>query len=276
MRPLFDTLKRHLPTAAGLWTDLRAARYFRRRYGPLNREARQRLFGDGPATVLGGPFQGLRYIIDHGWGSLAPRWLGTYERELHPIMRTLLREGPAVIADVGAAEGYYAAGFARALPATPVHAFDISLRARRALRRMRHINHCANLHVRGLCRPADLQRLFAGKPSGFLLCDIEGGELELLDPRPAPALEHVIMLIECHRVADLPPDAVADRLAERFRHSHRATQIPTTVREPSVDGAGLPPSLLADAAWLRVAMDEGRGEPQCWLWLQPTAHGPNR
>lgn len=271
MRSLFDTLKRHLPIAAGFWTDLRAARYFRRRYGPLNREARQRLFGDGPATVLGGPFHGLRYIVDHGWGSLAPKWLGTYESELTPIVHDLLRERPAVIADVGAAEGYYAAGFAAALPGTPVHAFDISLRARRALRRMRRLNQCPNLHVRGRCRPADLQRLFAAQPSGFLLCDIEGGELALLDPRPAPVLERVPMLIECHRVGDLAPAAVADRLAERFSRSHRATRIPTAARDPLVDAAGLPPSLQADAAWLRVAMDEGRGEPQCWLWLQPAA-----
>lgn len=266
-------IKERLPFFAALWTDQRSARYFRRRYGALNRDARQRLFGTGSAVVLTGPFRGLGYPTESGWGSLVPKWLGTYECELAAIVTDVVRQRPALIVDIGSAEGYYAAGLARLLPGTPVHAFDTSPRARRALRAMRSQNGCANLEVHGACRPTDLQRMLANQHPAFLLCDIEGGELELLDVAAAPVLARTQLLIECHRIGELTPAAVADLLAARFSATHRQVRVAARERDPKTDSTGLPPAIIADPEWLRTAMDEGRGEPQCWLWLVPPATG---
>ena len=74
--------------------------------------------------VAGGPFQGLRYIRESVGSAWAPKMLGTYEKELWPVVDVLIRRRPRWIVDVGAAEGYYAVGLAMRLGAAQVVAFE--------------------------------------------------------------------------------------------------------------------------------------------------------
>src|SRR5438105_426555 len=69
-------------------------------------------------TVLDGPFRGLRYPSASSLHSgLLPKLLGTYEAELHgPIEHLLKSRTYGAVVDVGAAEGYYAVGFALRCP----------------------------------------------------------------------------------------------------------------------------------------------------------------
>src|SRR4051812_27066698 len=87
---------------------------------------------EGGPRILGGPFAGMDYVDHATEGALMPRLLGTYESELHPHLATFAAEGLDDIVDVGCAEGYYAVGLARMMPAVTVHAFDIDEKARAA------------------------------------------------------------------------------------------------------------------------------------------------
>jgi len=85
--------------------------------------------------VLGGPFAGMQYFANttaqHALGVRA--LLGSYESELHDIVQQLINQEWDTIVDIGAAEGYYAVGFARACPKAKVIAFEGEEDARRVL-----------------------------------------------------------------------------------------------------------------------------------------------
>jgi hypothetical protein len=47
------------------------------------------------------------------WGPIEPKWLGTYELELHSIIKGILRAEYNTIIDIGSAEGYYSVGLGK-------------------------------------------------------------------------------------------------------------------------------------------------------------------
>ena len=82
-------------------------------------------------TVRSGPFTGMKYPKAEAAGSaFIPKLLGSYERELHPMIERLIAKGYDDVIDVGCAEGYYATGMALRLPGARVHAYDTSETAR--------------------------------------------------------------------------------------------------------------------------------------------------
>src|SRR3954471_21407829 len=62
-------------------------------------------------TVLNGPFAGLVYpSVDASLASLFAKLLGSYEREIHPVVEKICTAEYTDIVNVGCAEGYYAVG----------------------------------------------------------------------------------------------------------------------------------------------------------------------
>ena len=81
-------------------------------------------------TVRNGPFRGMRYPERASVGSaLVPKLLGSYERELQPVLEDILAREHSEIVDIGCAEGYYAVGLALRLPAARVFAYDTNVMA---------------------------------------------------------------------------------------------------------------------------------------------------
>jgi len=79
-------------------------------------------------TVLSGPFAGMRYppfAVERG-ELIVAQLLGAYEMELHDAVRDVIARRPQQVVDIGASDGYYAAGFARALPEAVVHAYEMN------------------------------------------------------------------------------------------------------------------------------------------------------
>ena len=139
--------------------------------------------------VIRGPFAGMM-LPDHaawGDGDRAPKLLGTYEANLHgPLLEAVSRH-PAVVVNVGCAEGYFAVGLARLLPDAEVHAFDANRRAGDICRRAAELNGVATrLRVDGECTLEMLANLVAGPNRTLVFMDCEGAERELLDPERAP------------------------------------------------------------------------------------------
>lgn len=169
--------------------------------------------------VAAGPFAGMRYLSRASSSVLGAKLLGSYEKELHPAIEILIARQPRTIVDIGAAEGYYAVGFAKRVLEARVLCFDTDQTARERLCELASLNGVGSrIQSFGLCTHADLNRACA--PRTLVICDIEGGEAELLDPTQAPQLAEVDMLVEMH---DGPNSrAIETQLLARFRDTHES------------------------------------------------------
>jgi hypothetical protein len=220
-------------------------------------------------TVVGGPFRGLRYPAQASWGSaFLPKLLGTYERELHEAIERVVRRPYRLVVDIGAAEGYYAVGFALRMSQAPVIAFEIDAAARAMLTRViEHNGVQGRVAVAQCCDGAQLLDL-AQRGPGFLLSDCEGCEFELFQPAQVLALSEWDLLIETH---DSLRQNITRQLAARFRRTHRVTLI-----KPHQRTAADFPLRGAFSRFERLAaMDEGRHRAK-WLLLESTSRWTSR
>ncbi len=214
--------------------------------------------------VLSGPFAGMQLA---GF-PVAPELLGTYERELHDTVRALARAPFRRVVNVGARFGYYAVGIARLMPSARLTAFEGDAEARAQLVATAALNGVADrVDVRGFCEPFDLAAVLGSEDAALVVCDIDGGEESLLDPRLVPALSRETMLVECHTYGELRTEPL---MTMRFLPTHEVrriavegrvlTDLPANVGEPW--RSRMPRTLEA-------LMQEHRGMPQSWLLLTP-------
>src|SRR6516164_6432959 len=107
---LKQDVQRYFPNALLIWSAARRRRYFRKLLSARQRYHKQVFFGNCDPHVLSGPFAGLRYLDEPIWGPIEPKWLGTYEQELLPVIQQIIQTPYSTIIDIGSAEGYYAVG----------------------------------------------------------------------------------------------------------------------------------------------------------------------
>jgi hypothetical protein len=219
-------------------------------------------------TVLSGPFAGTKlYLSPLSGRHLLGYLLGTQEIELHGAVEKIVSRGYTTIINIGAADGYYALGLARRLPQACVLAFEANSSHHKYLNASARVNGVAQrMFVRGLCRGQDLHVALATvrKPA-LVICDIEGGEVDLLDPESIAALRSVDILVETHDqyVADC-----TDIITSRFAPTHAVQQFSGRPRVASdFPSAALPllARMLPETAI--ELMNERRKEPQQWLLL---------
>jgi len=212
-----------------------------------------------------GPFRGLRIVVDQAvidW----PKVLGTYELELHSVFEKIIAAPPAVVVNVGAAEGYYAAGLAARCPGSHVVAFEGRPAMREHISRVSAANGVAErIEIRGWCDSEELEQMLSRHPGALLLVDIEGVETDLLDPVRIPGLAHCPMLVEEH---DVMRPGCTQALLERFTPTHRIQ----VIRERPRRDRDLPIQWPLSRCWLRRLMRENRPGPQTWLYLVPVGY----
>lgn len=173
-------------------------------------------------SVLQGPFAGMAFLAASAEGCHVPKLLGCYEQPLHRAIEAAMAADYATVVNIGCAEGYYTVGMARRMPATRFLAFDIDDTARQTCRALAERNGVADrVEIGTRFDPAG----FAALPPGrtLVLCDIEGGEGELLDPALAPELARMDLIVESH---DCLTAGMTARLTERFRPTHDIAVIP--------------------------------------------------
>lgn len=214
--------------------------------------------------VLSGPFAGMHYVGESAGSAFAPKIFGTYEAELHGVVEEMCAGRPARIVDIGAAEGYYAVGLATRCAQATVVAFEREARARELLATMARANGvCERLAIQGECSADTLRTALAGD-EGCLVCDIEGGELRVLDGALVAALARWTLLVETHDY--LVPGTEAT-LRQRFSPTHKIREVASRPRAR----ADLPPSLrhwLMDR-WMARYLEEFRPAAMTWLFMQP-------
>ena len=249
-------------------------RAFRRLPGPLRDAARWtlrprrrfllgRLRALAADHVMSGPFGGMRLA---GLPA-AQELLGTYEHELFDTVHALARGPYRTVVNVGARNGYYAVGLARLMPNARVTAFEGDDEARALLAATVALNGVAGrVDVRGFCEPPDLAVALEAKDA-LVVCDIDGGEDTLLDPRLVPALAHATMLVECHTYGELRTEPL---MTMRFLPTHEVQRIAVEERVLAHLPAGVgEPWRSRMPRTLEALMHEHRAMPQSWLLLTP-------
>ena len=218
------------------------------------------MLGLDGSRVQTGPFAGMEYAASATEGSLSARLLGCYESELHPHIEAFAQAGLRHVLDIGCAEGYYAVGFARLMPAARVHAFDLNPTAREACRALAQANGVA-VEIGSEFRGEDFA---AYPPQTLVFVDIEGGERDLLDPVRYPALRRLPIIVETHPTA--PGGAgVTELLTERFRATHDIVRVDHAPRVPQT------PEWLQKLGHLDLLLAawEWRGAATPWLVMHP-------
>lgn len=167
-------------------------------------------------VVLAGPFSGMRYITKAFFSTIFPKYFGTYELELHPYLSEIICDASSRYLDIGAADGYYAVGLAKANSHATVVAYEESDEARELLQDLSKLNGVSErLRIEGRCDCLQLRQELQSDPSSILIMDIEGGEETLLDPQAIPELAELTFgIIEIHSTA------IGQKVISRFKSTH--------------------------------------------------------
>lgn len=179
-----------------------------------NRNLSKIFGGEDKASVLNGPFKGMLYINNAYGSQLLPKIIGSYEEPIHHWIKEICKTEYSSIIDVGCAEGYYAVGFKYLNKNSIVYGFDVNKSAISAASKLASLNKC-DVHFGENCSHLTLNEL-AGQGT-LLFCDIEGAELDLLDPNKAPSLRSTDILVEAH---DCFIKNLSNVLIDRFYKTH--------------------------------------------------------
>lgn len=214
--------------------------------------------------VMSGNFRGMRLM----GLPVAPELLGTYERELSDVVRELVQRSFGRVVNVGARDGYYAVGLALLLPHAQVWAFEWDDEARGTLAETARANRVADrVQVRGYCDAPALAVALAEGTGVLLVCDIDGGEVPLLDPALVPALTRATILVECHGPPKPPSEPL---LVMRFLPTHDVRRVALEARLLAQLPSGVAePWRSRMPATMEALLQEHRIVEQSWLLLTP-------
>lgn len=222
-------------------------------------------FVNGLPHVISGPFSGMCYENRTYFGPVTPRWIGSYEKELHPIVDQIKNLSPDCIVDIGAAEGYYSIGLALMFPKVNVFSYETNPLSLWQQSRLRRLNKASNLTIRRYCSQKQLCK--HGSNRCFILSDIEGCEADLFSAEVVSHLSTSFVLIELHSYGSLDVNSVETLLRKRFEVSHHISYITPTQRTLKDVNISYPTTF--DAEMVVFAMQEFRSQPQRWMYCTP-------
>ena len=212
--------------------------------------------------IYRGPFKGMEFLEESSEGCHIAKLLGTYEQPLHPHINSILTKPYQRIINVGSAEGYYAVGLALLMKEVEVLAYDTNKAAQEACNKLAVKNDVKDrINTFGELNPSDLTDLLLR--DAIIFYDIEGAEINLLNPEISPALKREDLGVESHEC--LVP-GVTETLKARFSKTH-------DIQEVADDGMREienPPKWLNEFSHLDqlLATWEWRSGPTPWLVMQ--------
>jgi predicted O-methyltransferase YrrM len=217
-----------------------------------------------PDHVLTGPFKGMKFFPVTTGAEMTPKILGTYEQEIHAAVEEISSGSFDVIVDVGSAEGYYAVGLALRCSPNKVYCYDGNPHAARLLARNATSNNVADRLVsRQWLTPDKLEEILQPAERSLVVCDCEGGEMDVLFPDTTPSLRKTVVLVEIHD--QLLDGHIADTLRQRFSSTHKIRRFVSKKREMT----DLPPELYLSNEIALDAMDEARVSTMQWFYMIP-------
>ena len=210
------------------------------------------------SKVAAGPFCGMRLDYELFPVHASPKFLGTYEQELHSVIEKAIQLHPKYVLNIGCAEGFYAVGLAIRLNNAQVFAADADPKALSATTKNAELNGVsARVHPVGIIRAGQFSRYLKADAS-LLVMDCEGAEFNLLDPANDPILLRTNMLVEIHHEFGDKREII-----RRFAGTHNIIEIIPSIRTASEILVGP----IKGIDMLRAA-DERRGYQTEWLFLE--------
>ena len=216
--------------------------------------------------VRHGVFQGMKYPqVKSVCSALFPKLLGSYERELQPVLERICEQGYRDIVNVGCAEGYYAVGLARRIPDARVHAFDINPEAIALCREMAKLNRVdERVNTGAFCDAGVLQGIpFAGK--ALIVCDCEGYEKKLFTTETVKFLAAHDVLVEVHDGVDI---TISTYIQSLFEPTHQIERIESLDDIKKARTYAYPELEPYDLATRKILVGEGRPHIMEWLFIQ--------
>jgi hypothetical protein len=218
-------------------------------------------------SVKNGVFTGMKYPETKAVGSvLFPKLIGSYEREIQPIIEKVCQSPYTEIVDIGCAEGYYAIGLAMRIPTARIYAYDTNSEAIRLCKQMALANGVSErLFTGSFCDAKTLMSLpLTGK--ALIISDCEGYEKELFTRESASFLASHDVLIEVHDFMDIE---ISRHLRNVFESTHDIVVIQSVddikkaqeYRFEEIEGYTL--------AARRVLLAEYRPTVMEWFYLTP-------
>lgn len=178
--------------------------------------------------VFHGPLTGLKIPPDSYLASKPMYIVGCYEQETHDSIYDIITDPPEQFIDIGSAFGYYTAGIALQTKKTRIIGFEADKSLWQDAEKLAEFNGVANrIQQKGFCRIEDLKEVLGINDA--IVCDCEGGELEILDPNAVPNLLKARILCETHDF--ITPGSTAT-LIDRFHSTHSIRIIHETPRNP--------------------------------------------
>jgi hypothetical protein len=165
-------------------------------YAALKARA-DKIFAD--KVVCNGPFKGLKFDREAGQsGSTYAMLLGSFESEIHPHIYAASQRQYDALYNIGCADGYYAAGFARLMPGTTIYAFDTDKRALAMAKKLAMQNEVQDaIHFAGTFYAQNVEQVNPEKRSLFIV-DCEGAERNIFTRENVGKLIHADLIIEMH------------------------------------------------------------------------------
>lgn len=182
-----------------------------------------------PMVVQAGPFKDMRYVDKAIGSSYLHKLIGSYEAILHPYIETLRNRQFNTIIDIGSAEGYYLVGFGQMFPEARLIGFEIEEKGRELSKELYAKNNLTNkLSLFGEATKENVAPIIT--ENTLLICDCEGGEIDILDPENFPMFKKIdTAIIELH---DFIHPNIKEALVERFKDTHTITIVPFALAEP--------------------------------------------
>lgn len=202
--------------------------------------AQSKIYHHSKGKVIAGPFSGMKFppprqlntvheLLPTSGASfnIAKFLLGTYEHQLHEHVANLTaKNNYDVILVLGCGLGYYATGLAMLQPHSRVIACDTNASLHPHILELATLNNVKDrISIQENWTAEDFSKLKTSTSSRCLvLCDIEGDELSLLNPKISPVLLTFDLIVEAH---DFLNSAASRTITDRFRHSHNITIVPS-------------------------------------------------
>lgn len=211
--------------------------------------------------VKHGPFKGMKYAENSSINSaFMPKLMGSYERELHPVMEKVCNASYETVVNVGCGEGYYAVGLAMRQPIARVYAYDIDPEAIRLCTAMALLNNVGT-QVFTYNHKYDFTPLPLN--SGLIICDCEGGEQDIFTQDSAPFFKHWDLIIEAHDF--VTKKSTSKDLQELFKSTHNVQVIQSISDNEKPEKYSYPELENCDREWVRGVLAENRPVIMEWV-----------
>ncbi|MCL1463529.1 hypothetical protein [Argonema galeatum] len=214
--------------------------------------------------VLSGPFKGMKFTLEN---PDLPKILGTYELEIDSAIKRIEAHRFDLIINVGAGEGYYAVGTALKWPEAVVYAFEADRNKHPQILKLSQNNAVLDrVKILGICQENDLLASLNQDLSTLIIIDIEGSEIELLNPDMIANLKKAVILVELHNFLS---EQCSSIIWQRFQASHEIETY--TTKDRDLEDFPLKKGIINSLVTKQIIelMCENRPATQEWFLMFP-------